>query len=92
MGVANSTISTSLTTPTTLPSLSPEEEAESNKIIQSVYGKETTVISNLKHFTSYQIEIHACNNQPGDPERCSMAAYVSARTLPEGTHTLFIIK
>lgn len=87
MGVANSTVSTSLTTSTPLPGLSPEEEARSNNIVQSVYGKESTMISNLRHFTSYQIEIHACNNQPGDPERCSMAAYVSARTMPEGIHT-----
>ncbi|XP_060783109.1 insulin receptor a isoform X1 [Neoarius graeffei] len=85
MGVANSTSSTSQTmpTPTPLLDLSPEEEAESSNIVQSVYGKESTVISNLRHFTSYQIEIHACNNQPGDSERCSMAAYVSARTMPE---------
>ncbi|KAI3374266.1 hypothetical protein L3Q82_006113 [Scortum barcoo] len=44
--------------------------------------RESTVISNLRHFTSYQIEIHACNH-PTDPARCSMAAYVSARTMPE---------
>ncbi|KAM9500479.1 insulin receptor a [Clarias gariepinus] len=83
VGVANSTVSTSLTAPTAQPSLSVAEEAESSKMVVSVWGKESTVISSLKHFTSYQIEIHACNNQPDDPERCSMAAYVSARTMPE---------
>lgn len=46
--------------------------------------KESTVISNLHHFTSYKIEILACNH-PTDPKRCSMATYVSARTMPEGT-------
>ena len=61
-----------------------EEEAfESTKIELKVRGRESTVISNLRHFTSYQIEIHACNHLT-DPARCSMAAYVSARTLPEG--------
>lgn len=46
-------------------------------------AKESTVISNLHHFTSYKIEIMACNH-PRDPKRCSMATYVSARTMPEG--------
>uniref|UniRef100_A0A674MS96 Tyrosine-protein kinase receptor n=1 Tax=Takifugu rubripes TaxID=31033 RepID=A0A674MS96_TAKRU len=42
----------------------------------------STVISNLHHFTSYKIEIMACNH-PTDPKRCSIATYVSARTMPE---------
>lgn len=46
-------------------------------------SKESTVISNLHHFTSYKIEIMACND-PVDLKRCSMATYVSARTMPEG--------
>uniref|UniRef100_A0A3B1J7U9 Tyrosine-protein kinase receptor n=1 Tax=Astyanax mexicanus TaxID=7994 RepID=A0A3B1J7U9_ASTMX len=86
VGVANQTHSDFLTTPSIPPNTSstpsPEEEAEANKITQLVYAKESTVISNLRHFTSYQIEIHACNH-PTDPARCSMAAYVSARTMPE---------
>lgn len=48
-----------------------------------VFSKESTVISNLHHFTSYKIEIMACNH-PTDLKRCSMATYVSARTMPEG--------
>ncbi|XP_066552011.1 insulin receptor b [Amia ocellicauda] len=84
--VANSTSQRFLTTtPSVLPNgsttHSPKEEEES-KVILHVYGKESTVISNLRHFTSYQIEIHACNH-PTDSARCSMAAYVSARTMPE---------
>jgi len=59
------------------------ESFESTKTELVVRGKESTVISALRHFTSYQIEVHACNH-PTDPARCSMAAYVSARTLPEG--------
>uniref|UniRef100_A0A3B4XXZ6 Tyrosine-protein kinase receptor n=1 Tax=Seriola lalandi dorsalis TaxID=1841481 RepID=A0A3B4XXZ6_SERLL len=47
-----------------------------------VFSKESTVISNLHHFTSYKIEIMACNH-PTDLKRCSMATYVSARTMPE---------
>lgn len=60
-----------------------DETFESKKTVVMVHAKESTVISELRHFTSYQIEIHACNH-PTDPSRCSMAAYVSARTLPEG--------
>ncbi|TNN58058.1 Insulin receptor [Liparis tanakae] len=59
-----------------------EENFESTKIVVYVHAKESTVISTLRHFTSYQIEVHACNH-PTDPLRCSMAAYVSARTMPE---------
>ncbi|XP_054622983.1 insulin receptor a [Dunckerocampus dactyliophorus] len=59
-----------------------EETFESTKTVVTVHAKESTVISSLRHFTSYQIEIHACNH-PTDPARCSMAAYVSARTMPE---------
>uniref|UniRef100_A0A3Q3XF24 Tyrosine-protein kinase receptor n=1 Tax=Mola mola TaxID=94237 RepID=A0A3Q3XF24_MOLML len=78
--------------PSTAPSLSqgtgiPKDENdddtfESTKTVVMVQAKESTVISNLRHFTSYQIEIHACNH-PTDSTRCSMAAYVSARTMPE---------
>ncbi|XP_015220966.1 insulin receptor b isoform X1 [Lepisosteus oculatus] len=83
--VANSTIQRFFTTPSTLPNASttrgPEEE-EGAKVVLTVHAKESAVISSLRHFTSYQIEIHACNH-PTDPSRCSMAAYVSARTMPE---------
>ncbi|CAN9503462.1 unnamed protein product [Ophioblennius macclurei] len=57
-------------------------EDEETKTVVTVHARESAVISNLRHFTSYQIEIHACNH-PSDPARCSMAAYVSARTMPE---------
>lgn len=55
----------------------------SAQVEQKVFSKESTVISNLQHFTSYKIEIIACND-PTDPKRCSMATYISARTMPEG--------
>ncbi|XP_036409651.1 insulin receptor-like [Megalops cyprinoides] len=85
VGVANATQPRLHTTPPALPNASatggPEEE-ENKKVPLYVYSKEWTVISNLRHFTSYQIEVHACNHLT-DPSRCSMAAYVSARTMPE---------
>ncbi|KAJ8011510.1 hypothetical protein DPEC_G00058970 [Dallia pectoralis] len=90
VGVANSTQPSSLATPPTLPegfaTRSPDDEegntVESVKIRLMVLAKESTVISDLRHFTSYQIDVMACNH-PTDPSRCSMAAFVSARTLPE---------
>ncbi|XP_035026675.1 insulin receptor a isoform X1 [Hippoglossus stenolepis] len=87
MGIANRThlfltTAPSLPEGTRIPNGEDEETFESTKTVVTVHAKESTVISNLRHFTSYQIEIHACNH-PKDPARCSMAAYVSARTMPE---------
>ncbi|XP_045146250.1 insulin receptor [Echinops telfairi] len=50
---------------------------------EKVVNKESLVISGLRHFTGYRIELQACN-QDVPEERCSVAAYVSARTMPEG--------
>ncbi|XP_029470000.1 insulin receptor [Rhinatrema bivittatum] len=58
------------------------ESPESFKLFQKVWYKESLVISNLRHFTGYRIEIHACNHML-EPTGCSVAAYVSARTMPE---------
>ncbi|TMS20147.1 Insulin receptor, partial [Larimichthys crocea] len=59
-----------------------DEDTEGSKVELKVFSKESTIISNLHHFTSYKIEIMACNH-PTDLKRCSMATYVSARTMPE---------
>ncbi|MEQ2254709.1 hypothetical protein ILYODFUR_006334, partial [Ilyodon furcidens] len=86
MGIANKTqpfLTTAASPPgsTGIPN-NEDENKEYPKTMVFVHAKESTVISNLRHFTSYQIEIHACNH-PTDQARCSMAAYVSARTMPE---------
>ncbi|KAL4658886.1 insulin receptor-like [Arapaima gigas] len=84
VGVANATYPHFLTTPPSLPSTStirPEED-DGSKVVLTIFAKESAVISNLQHFTSYQIEIQACNDA-AEESRCSMAAYVSARTMPE---------
>lgn len=89
MGVANQTqplLSTAMSPRQGTDVPEGEETFESKKTVVMVHAKESTVISELRHFTSYQIEIHACNH-PTDASRCSMAAYVSARTLPEGEQT-----
>ncbi|KAM9789417.1 insulin receptor a [Neosynchiropus ocellatus] len=87
MGIANHSFPFLTTAPspaasTPTPDYEDEETLEGTKKVVTVLAKESTVISNLRHFTSYQIEIQACNH-PIDPKRCSMAAYVSARTMPE---------
>ncbi|XP_051549350.1 insulin receptor-like isoform X1 [Myxocyprinus asiaticus] len=85
VGVANATLPNFLTTPSTLPNISTtlsSVEDKSRKMVRKVSSKESTVISNLLHFTNYQIEIHACNH-PTDQNRCSMPTYIKARTLPE---------
>ncbi|XP_047223967.1 insulin receptor a [Girardinichthys multiradiatus] len=86
MGIANKTqpfLTTAASQPgsTGIPD-NEDENKEYPKTMVFVHAKESTVISNLRHFTSYQIEIHACNH-PTDQAQCSMAAYVSARTMPE---------
>uniref|UniRef100_A0A672ZA72 Tyrosine-protein kinase receptor n=1 Tax=Sphaeramia orbicularis TaxID=375764 RepID=A0A672ZA72_9TELE len=94
MGIANRTQHFLTTAPsptgTHIPEDEGEETFESTKTVVTVHAKESTVISNLRHFTSYQIEIHACNH-PTDPARCSMAAYVSARTMPEADDIVGLI-
>nr|XP_060640831.1 insulin receptor [Anolis sagrei ordinatus] len=57
--------------------VAPEEARPSVTVVQ----KESVVISNLRHFTSYWIEIRACNREA--PTECGVSAYVSARTMPE---------
>ncbi|KAF7661876.1 hypothetical protein LDENG_00252400 [Lucifuga dentata] len=87
VGIANRTHPFLTTTPrppvgTRPPEDEEEETFESIETVVTMHAKESTVISNLRHFTSYQIEIQACNH-PTESSRCSMAAYVSARTMPE---------
>lgn len=57
--------------------------SEEHRPFEKVVNKESLVISGLRHFTGYRIELQACN-QDAPEERCSVAAYVSARTMPEG--------
>jgi len=59
------------------------ENADEQKPFEKVKSKESLVISGLRHFTGYRIELHACNHDAQE-SRCSVAAYVSARTMPEG--------
>uniref|UniRef100_A0A674E262 Tyrosine-protein kinase receptor n=1 Tax=Salmo trutta TaxID=8032 RepID=A0A674E262_SALTR len=89
MGVANETQPSFVTKPPTLPEGyatrgpdNDEDGVERTKIQLTVFSKESTVISGLRHFTSFKIDVLACNHLT-NPSRCSMAAFVSARTMPE---------
>uniref|UniRef100_A0A674NPT3 Tyrosine-protein kinase receptor n=1 Tax=Takifugu rubripes TaxID=31033 RepID=A0A674NPT3_TAKRU len=85
VGVANAT-QPSFFLPTVpnvlLRSTTATPNQDEDEKVELKVDKESTVISNLHHFTSYKIEIMACNH-PTDPKRCSIATYVSARTMPE---------
>ncbi|XP_041035673.1 insulin-like growth factor 1 receptor [Carcharodon carcharias] len=47
-----------------------------------VFSKESIVISNLRHFTEYRINIHVCNHA-AQKVGCSAATFAFARTMPE---------
>ncbi|XP_032902872.1 insulin receptor isoform X2 [Amblyraja radiata] len=81
--LSNSSI-LALTTPTSVinASTTKSPEQEYPKLSEKMWMKESLVISNLRHFSGYRIEIHACNHDT-ETVGCSVAAYVSARTMPE---------
>uniref|UniRef100_A0A2K5CFZ2 Tyrosine-protein kinase receptor n=1 Tax=Aotus nancymaae TaxID=37293 RepID=A0A2K5CFZ2_AOTNA len=78
MTEAEPTVAALPNTSSTMEPMSPEEP----KPFEKVVNRESLVISGLRHFTGYRIELQACN-QDTPEERCSVAAYVSARTMPE---------
>ncbi|NXN96122.1 INSR protein, partial [Rhinopomastus cyanomelas] len=80
--VANATVVIPTVASSPNNSAAAPENAEEQKRFQKVVSKESLVISELRHFTGYRIELHACNHDAQE-SRCSVAAYVSARTMPE---------
>lgn len=46
--------------------------------------RERAVLSGLRHFTEYRIDIHACNHA-AHTVGCSAATFVFARTMPHST-------
>uniref|UniRef100_A0A3P9HJ73 Tyrosine-protein kinase receptor n=1 Tax=Oryzias latipes TaxID=8090 RepID=A0A3P9HJ73_ORYLA len=86
VGVANATdppllMSTMSSIEANATTVLPDDE-DSSKVELKVVSKESIVIGNLHYFTSYKIEIIACNH-PTDPEGCSLANFRSERTMPE---------
>ncbi|XP_025066097.1 insulin receptor isoform X3 [Alligator sinensis] len=80
--VANATVVMPTITSSPNTSAAASGNTEEQKPFEKVMFKESTVISGLRHFTGYRIELHACNHDAQE-SRCSVAAYVSARTMPE---------
>uniref|UniRef100_A0A8C5RS57 Tyrosine-protein kinase receptor n=1 Tax=Laticauda laticaudata TaxID=8630 RepID=A0A8C5RS57_LATLA len=52
------------------------------RLFEDKVVRDRTVIGNLRHFTEYRIDIHACNHA-AQTVGCSAAAFVFARTMPE---------
>ncbi|XP_074836963.1 insulin receptor-related protein isoform X3 [Carettochelys insculpta] len=52
------------------------------RIFEDKVVRDRTVISHLRHFTEYRIDIHACNHA-AHTVGCSAATFVFARTMPE---------
>uniref|UniRef100_A0A8C8SKG9 Tyrosine-protein kinase receptor n=1 Tax=Pelusios castaneus TaxID=367368 RepID=A0A8C8SKG9_9SAUR len=52
------------------------------RIFEDKVVRDRTVISQLRHFTEYRIDIHACNHA-AHTVGCSAATFVFARTMPE---------
>ncbi|NXT49514.1 INSR protein, partial [Pluvianellus socialis] len=80
--VANATVVIPTIASSPNNSAAASENTEEQKPFEKVKSKESLVISGLRHFTGYRIELHACNHDAQE-SRCSVAAYVSARTMPE---------
>uniref|UniRef100_A0A8C3PQP3 Tyrosine-protein kinase receptor n=1 Tax=Calidris pygmaea TaxID=425635 RepID=A0A8C3PQP3_9CHAR len=80
--VANATVVIPTIASSPNNSAAASENTEEQKPFEKVRFKESLVISGLRHFTGYRIELHACNHDAQE-SRCSVAAYVSARTMPE---------
>lgn len=51
------------------------------KIQEDKVPRERAVLSGLRHFTEYRIDIHACNHA-AHTVGCSAATFVFARTMP----------
>uniref|UniRef100_A0A8C6YSV1 Tyrosine-protein kinase receptor n=1 Tax=Nothoprocta perdicaria TaxID=30464 RepID=A0A8C6YSV1_NOTPE len=52
------------------------------QIFEDKVVRDRTVLSRLRHFTEYRIDIHACNHA-AHTVGCSAATFVFARTMPE---------
>uniref|UniRef100_A0A8D0GXK7 Tyrosine-protein kinase receptor n=1 Tax=Sphenodon punctatus TaxID=8508 RepID=A0A8D0GXK7_SPHPU len=80
--IANATAVTPTILTASNTSATSPDNLEEQKPFEKVISKESLVISGLRHFTGYRIELHACNHDAQE-SRCGVAAYVSARTMPE---------
>lgn len=66
------------------PSRAGREPKPDFQIFEDKVVRDRAVLSRLRHFTEYRIDIHACNHA-AHTVGCSAATFVFARTMPERT-------
>lgn len=66
------------------PSHTGAEPKPDFQIFEDKVVRDRVVLSRLRHFTEYRIDIHACNHA-AHTVGCSAATFVFARTMPECT-------
>lgn len=66
------------------PSRAGREPKPDFQIFEDKVVRDRVVLSRLRHFTEYRIDIHACNHA-AHTVGCSAATFVFARTMPECT-------
>lgn len=66
------------------PSRAGGEPKPDFQIFEDKVVRDRAVLSRLRHFTEYRIDIHACNHA-AHTVGCSAATFVFARTMPERT-------
>jgi len=64
------------------PSRAGGEPKPDFQIFEDKVVRDRVVLSRLRHFTEYRIDIHACNHA-AHTVGCSAATFVFARTMPE---------
>lgn len=64
------------------PSRAGSEPKPDFQIFEDKVVRDRAVLSRLRHFTEYRIDIHACNHA-AHTVGCSAATFVFARTMPE---------
>lgn len=82
MAVTSSTNASSAEPPA--PSHARAEPKPDFQIFEDKVVRDRVVLSRLRHFTEYRIDIHACNHA-AHTVGCSAATFVFARTMPERT-------
>uniref|UniRef100_A0A4W3HNK7 Tyrosine-protein kinase receptor n=2 Tax=Callorhinchus milii TaxID=7868 RepID=A0A4W3HNK7_CALMI len=80
-GVANATLPVNNTAEHTANHSDSERKQDYPFYETKVWLKDRTVISNLRHFTMYRVDIHACNHE-ALKLGCSVSTFVFARTMP----------
>lgn len=66
------------------------ENSSDFEIQEDKVPRERAVLSGLRHFTEYRIDIHACNHA-AHTVGCSAATFVFARTMPHSKRAALLL-